>query len=81
MDLKPDNILLDENFQPKIADFDQSINIEDGPPTSKGTNGYRAPEVVNQGYIDPILADIFSLGVILFVLKSKVPPYAEGKLF
>jgi len=81
MDLKPDNIFLNENYQVKIADFDQSVIIDDGAPSSKGTPGYRAPEVLNGNCENPVAADIFSLGVILFNLKSRVPPYAEGKLF
>eukprot|EP00330_Aristerostoma_sp_ATCC50986_P010858 CAMPEP_0114599592 /NCGR_PEP_ID=MMETSP0125-20121206/22106_1 /TAXON_ID=485358 ORGANISM="Aristerostoma sp., Strain ATCC 50986" /NCGR_SAMPLE_ID=MMETSP0125 /ASSEMBLY_ACC=CAM_ASM_000245 /LENGTH=314 /DNA_ID=CAMNT_0001806765 /DNA_START=102 /DNA_END=1047 /DNA_ORIENTATION=- len=74
-------IFLNENYQVKIADFDQSVIIDDGAPSSKGTPGYRAPEVLNGNCENPVAADIFSLGVILFNLKSRVPPYAEGKLF
>ena len=48
--------------------------------TNRGTHGYRAPETYlesNEGY-EGDKADIFSLGVILFILAFGVPPFCEA---
>ena len=72
-DLKPDNLLLDSNFQLKIADFGLS-NVRDLPQRDNnnaishervGTQGFIAPEVaLGRNYGSS--CDIFSAGVILF---------------
>jgi len=70
IDIKPDNLLLDEKFQLKVADFDLSFVKGDKNLIKKGTKFYRAPEVLNETCDDPFKADIFSAGIVLFVLKS-----------
>lgn len=80
LDIKPDNLMLGEDFTLKIGDFDQITMIEHAYTPSKGTPGYRAPEVRNQQCFNLPAADIFSAGVVLFAMKSRVPPFAEGKL-
>ncbi|GAB5371940.1 hypothetical protein AAMO2058_001623300 [Amorphochlora amoebiformis] len=78
-DLKPENILLDENFILKIADFGFSrIEPEDGMTTMVGTRAYMAPEVL-AGATYTSKADIWSLGVILFIMYVGYPPYNEAK--
>jgi len=81
LDLKPDNLFLDENFILKIGDFDQVTPILNGFTYSHGTANYRAPEIKQQNCLNLPAADVFSAGVILFVMKSRVPPFIEGKLF
>jgi len=73
LDLKPQNILLDDTMMPKIADFGLSRLL--GEQKSRtvtlkiaGTFGYMAPEYINQGIISP-KADIFSLGVIIIEIQ------------
>ena len=74
LDLKIANLLIDEEFKLKITDFDLAHAFsEDSTPSisSRGSCGYRAPEIKDGSCRNPIAADIYSLGIILFVLKSK----------
>jgi len=78
LDLKPENILLDENFTVKITDFDLAQNM-DGQTRldGRGTVGYRAPEIREGRCSNLVAADIYSLGVILFIMLAGIPPYME----
>ncbi|XP_038903683.1 putative receptor protein kinase ZmPK1 isoform X1 [Benincasa hispida] len=72
-DVKPQNILLDESLEPKVADFGMSklcreIN-ESGFSKVRGTRGYLAPEWMMNLKIDA-KADIYSYGIVLLELLS-----------
>lgn len=69
LDLKLENLLLGENFELKIADFDNSYIKGRKRVPSKGTRNYRAPEIIDSSCRDFQAADIYSAGIILFVLK------------
>ncbi|KAF9028058.1 Pkinase-domain-containing protein [Hymenopellis radicata] len=81
-DLKPENILLDDNINVKIADFGLSSEIVDGSflKTSCGSPNYAAPEVVRGGeYAGPEI-DVWSCGVILYVMLCGRLPFDDADM-
>ena len=69
-DLKMQNILFDEQFNPKICDFGFATFYKKNLDDFLGTESHAAPEVLHHRHYDGFKADIFSLGVILFTLVT-----------
>jgi serine/threonine protein kinase len=69
-DLKPENLLLDEHKNIKIVDFGMSNMMKEGKllETSCGSPHYAAPEVIRGEKYNGYAADIWSCGVILYVV-------------
>jgi serine/threonine protein kinase len=76
-DVKPENMLLDTNFTLKLADFGFSTKNEISEER-RGTFGYMAPEVLAKFAHDPKKSDIFSAGVILFIMTTKHCPFVRA---
>lgn len=79
-DLKPENLLSsggEDNEYIKIADFGFSKElVEDKMMTSCGSPGYVAPEVLISERYDSAV-DMWSIGVILYILLCGYPPFYE----
>lgn len=79
-DLKPDNLLVNEQGLVKIVDFGIARLLEDSPQTSLtgtvlGTPGYMSPEQTG-GLRDRIdtRTDVYALGATLYALLAERPP-------
>ena len=84
MDIKLDNLLLDEYFNIKLADFGVAIDVSATGGFADwicGTPGYIAPEVVHllpTETFDAYKADIFSLGMWLYIMLFGEFPIKEN---
>ncbi|KDP35365.1 hypothetical protein JCGZ_10349 [Jatropha curcas] len=75
-DIKPENILLDDSLNPKVADFGLAklCNRESSKENlsgGRGTLGYSAPEVWYRNYPVTHKCDVYSFGIVLFEIIGR----------
>ncbi|XWS22095.1 hypothetical protein CRYUN_Cryun29cG0005100 [Craigia yunnanensis] len=79
-DLKPENLLLDENWNLKVSDFGLSAVTDQIRPdgllhTLCGTPAYVAPEILAKKGYDGAKVDVWSCGIVLYVLHAGYLPF------
>jgi len=73
-DLKPGNVLLDDDLSPRLCDFGQSRLSHEQDP-ALGTLYYMAPEQADLGALPDARWDVYALGALLYHLLIGAPPY------
>ncbi|XP_038723665.1 serine/threonine-protein kinase RUNKEL-like [Tripterygium wilfordii] len=82
-DLKPSNILLDENGHVKLCDFGLARKLSDIsktpssmlPQAKRGTPCYMAPELFEDGGVHSYASDLWALGCVLYECYTGRPPF------
>jgi ankyrin repeat protein len=82
-DLKSMNVLLDNHYRAKLADFGlskikQTSNTTTATGQSVGTVAWKAPELFKRGCKYTPACDIYSLGMTLWELASRKLPFADA---
>lgn len=79
-DLKLENILVDDHLNLKIADFGfASYKSIDCLKSYRGTMTYMAPEIKEGKTYRGTQVDMFSFGVILFIIVHGIFPFKEAR--
>lgn len=79
-DIKPENILFDEDFNVKLCDFGFSKSISESTEgKKKGTINFAAPELFCTDPYDILLSDIWSIGITFYQMKYRKFPYNESE--
>src|SRR5262249_40496868 len=73
-DLKPANVLLDQDGRPRLADFGQSRLSHEQTP-ALGTLFYMAPEQADLQAVPDVRWDVYALGALLYGILTGAPPH------
>lgn len=84
-DLKPENILVDENFNLMIADWGFASPLIGQSASGKlhsykGTLGFMSPEQHARKAYSGKEADLYAVGVVLFMMITQCQPFDEAKI-
>ena len=86
-DLKSENILLDKSQNAKLTDFGFSRTCYDSQTGKKllsetycGSAAYVAPEILQGIPYNPMLSDVWSLGIVLYVMVNNSLPFDDSDL-
>lgn len=78
-DIKPENILLDSEYNAKLTDFGfAKTNEIAGDDEKNGTLFYAAPELFVRGKYNTFKTDIWSIGITLYCINQNNFPYIKG---
>jgi serine/threonine protein kinase len=78
-DLKPGNVLLDQDAHPRLADFGQS-RLSHEQTGSLGTLFYMAPEQADLKAVPDARWDVYALGALLHCMLVGSPPYQDDAI-
>lgn len=84
-DLKCENILVDAQYNLKVADLGLSCqfdkdNSKGFSSSIVGTPSYMVPELKLSGAYQPYMCDLFSLGIMIFIMYTGHAPFAKADL-
>jgi len=77
-DLKPANVMLDQDGQPRLADFGQSRLSHEHSP-ALGTLFYMAPEQADMTAAPDARWDVYALGAVVYRMLVGEPPYRNAE--
>ena len=78
-DIRTEKIVFDKNNKPKLVGFSYSTFYDKGKKIrdNYGSLCYACPEIIQNEYYNPELADVWSLGVVLYVMVCGYLPFSE----
>eukprot|EP00917_Polyrhabdina_sp_WS-2016_P012304 GHVP01027052.1.p1 GENE.GHVP01027052.1~~GHVP01027052.1.p1 ORF type:complete len:334 (-),score=51.15 GHVP01027052.1:2145-3146(-) len=69
-DIKLSNVLVDDQNNISLCDFGSAVFLNVESPTGGGTTIYTAPELISGSKVVETQSDLYSLGVLIFLLLS-----------
>ena len=78
LDLKIENIVVDQNYDPKISDFGLGTNDSGILTSSRGTRSYQPPQIIEGNPYKGETKDIFCLGIMLFIIVVGLPCFISA---
>jgi serine/threonine protein kinase len=77
LDLSAENILVKAR-SPLLMDFGMALMTNESANGFRGKEFYAAPELWTNSPCDPVLADLWSLGILLFIMLTRCPPFERA---